>query len=26
VPVVEPDDHDHGHGAPKTQMKSSEHV
>jgi len=26
VPVIEPDEHDHGHGAPKTQMKSSEHV
>jgi len=26
VPVIEPDDHDHGHGAPKVQVKSSEHV
>lgn len=26
VPVIEPDDHDHGHGAPKAQVKSSEHV
>jgi xanthine permease len=26
VPVIEPDDHDHGHGAPKVHVKSSEHV
>ncbi|MOA22373.1 hypothetical protein D3C78_1429240 [compost metagenome] len=26
VPVIEPDDHDHGQGASKVQVKSSEHV